>query len=118
MKRTIAVKGVCVVYDIAWAAGLIEGEGCFTLHSDGKRAYFIMDMTDKDVLENFQKVFPNTNLRGPYVHKNKPHQKSRWRIDAYGDKCTEVMKAVYPYMGIRRKAKINSLLDHMKENND
>ena len=96
----------------AWAAGLIEGEGCFTYHSDGKRPYFLMDMTDKDVLQKFQVVFPETNLRGPYLHKNKPLHKERWRIDAYGDKCVHIMKAVYPWMGQRRKNKIDELLTH------
>lgn len=96
-------------FNIPWAAGLIEGEGCFTWHSDGKRPYFLLDMTDKDVLENFQKVFPETNLRGPYFHKNKPHTKARWRIDAYGNKCETIMDAVYPYMGYRRKDRIDDL---------
>lgn len=95
-----------MVFNIAWAAGLIEGEGCFTLHSDGKAPYFLMDMTDKDVLENFQKVFPNTNLRGPYLHKNKPKHKPRYRIDAYNNACKEIMQAVFPYLGLRRKAKV------------
>lgn len=96
--------------DIAWAAGLIEGEGCFTLHSDMKRPYFLLDMTDKDVLERFQEVFPNTNLRGPYKHKNKEHHKPRWRVDAYGDACVYIMQSVYPYMFTRRKEKIDELI--------
>lgn len=55
---------VLVEVSIAWASGLIEGEGCFTRHSQSLAPYFLMDMADKDVLEHFQKVFPNTNLRG------------------------------------------------------
>lgn len=106
------VKVGLVESNIAWAAGLIEGEGCFTLHSDGKRPYFLMDMTDKDVLEKFQVVFPNTNLRGPYIHKNKPKHKERFRIDAYGDKAIIIMKSVYPYLGQRRKARVDELLSN------
>lgn len=112
---TISVKFLVreahVEFNVAWAAGLIEGEGCFTLHSDKKRPYFLLDMTDKDVLQNFQQVFPETNLRGPYSHKNKPQHKERWRIDAYGQKCVQIMEAVYPYMGTRRKLKIEELLN-------
>lgn len=96
---------------VEWAAGLIEGEGCFTWHSDGKHPYFLMDMTDKDVLEDFQIVFPFVTLRGPYTHKNKPLHKARYRVDAFGPKAILIMKAVYPYMGIRRKAKIDEFLN-------
>ncbi len=106
----LVVKVDRVVYNVAWAAGLIEGEGCFTWHTDGRHPYFLMDMTDKDVLVNFQTVFPHVNLRGPYKHKNKPNHKDRFRVDAFGPKAIEIMKAIYPYMGARRKAKIDEFL--------
>ncbi len=93
--------------DIAWAAGLIEGEGCFTLHSK-YHPYFLLDMCDKDVLEKFHKIFPNSNFRGPYTHSNPTH-KDRWRVDAFGPKCIEIMNAVFPYMCKRRQEKITAL---------
>lgn len=100
-----------MVFNIPWAAGLIEGEGCFTLHSDKKRPYFLMDLGDKDVLENFLTVFPQANLRGPYYHKTKTHHKPRYRVDAYGTKAIEIMNAVFPFLGERRQTKIKELLD-------
>lgn len=109
MRKTIPVRAAFVVFDISWAAGLIEGEGCFTWHSAGKAPYFLLDMCDKDVLENFQRVFPDTSLRGPYFHKGREHYKPRFRIDAYGSKCCLIMDAVYDYMGERRKMKIDEL---------
>lgn len=99
--------------DIAWAAGLIEGEGCFTWHSAGKHPYFLMDMADKDVLEDFQQVFPFVNLRGPYTNKKKPLNKDRYRVDAFGPKAIQIMKAIYPYMGIRRKTKIDEFIGEL-----
>lgn len=96
--------------NIAWAAGLIEGEGCFTWHSDGKRPYFLLDMCDEDVLRKFQVVFPDTNFRGPYYHKDRPHIKPRYRVDAYGDKCIFIMKEVYPWLCQRRRERIDELL--------
>lgn len=98
--------------DIAWAAGLIEGEGCFTKHTG--HPYLLLDMTDKDVIEKLYSIFPNGTIRGPYNHKNKPHHKPRWRFDAFGTKCITIMKAVYPYMCERRKQKIESLLQTVK----
>lgn len=95
--------------DIAWAAGLIEGEGCFTLHSK-YHPYFLLDMCDLDVLQKFQSIFPEASLRGPYYHKDRPTQKARWRVDAFGPKCITIMTSVLPYMGLRRREKINELL--------
>jgi len=104
---------VVVNTNIAWAAGLIEGEGCFTSHTNSP--YFLMDSTDEDVLRKFQVVFPFTTFRGPYNHQHKEHYKPRWRVDAFGPKAVIVMEAVYDYMGTRRKEKIDQLLKAYKE---
>lgn len=95
--------------DLAWAAGLVEGEGCFTLHSK-KHPYFLLDMCDKDVVEKFHAIFPFGNLRGPYFSKNPTH-KPRWRYDAFGPKCLHLMLYLGPYLCSRRRAKINELLE-------
>lgn len=97
--------------DLAWAAGLIEGEGCFTLHSK-RHPYLLVDMTDKDVLEKLHSIFPFGNIRGPYLHKNKPKHKPRWRFDAFGPKCRHIMLHIFPYLCSRRKSKINELLQY------
>jgi hypothetical protein len=99
--------------DLAWAAGLIEGEGCFTLHTGSP--YFQLDSTDEDVLQKLHKVFPFATLRGPYQHKTKPQTKPVWRIDAFGTKAIPVMNAVYPYLCSRRKARIDGLIKIYKE---
>lgn len=45
--------------DIAWAAGLFEGEGCFYLgngQSGGKYARAPLSSTDQDVVKHFHRV--------------------------------------------------------------
>ena len=95
--------------DIAWAAGLIEGEGCFTSHTG--HPYLLVDMTDRDVILKLKEIFPIGTVRGPYSHKNRPSHKPRWRFDAFGAKALPIIEAVYPYMLSRRKEKIDSLLN-------
>lgn len=97
--------------DLAWAAGLIEGEGCFTLHSK-KHPYLLVDMCDKDVIERLKTVFPFGNIRGPYISKKKPTHKPRWRFDAFGGKARHIMIYLYPYLCERRRAKINELMEN------
>lgn len=95
--------------DLAWAAGLIEGEGCFTIHSK-KHPYFLLDMCDKDVLEKFKTIFPFVNLRGPYTNPKRPDNKPRWRVDAFGPKCRHIIIHTYQYFGERRKAQMNNVM--------
>lgn len=93
--------------DIAWAAGLVEGEGCFTRHSE-KHLYFLMDLCDLDVLERFQKIFPQVNLRGPYFSK-KESSKPRYRVDAFGTKAEGLVKELFPHLCSRRKSQVLSI---------
>jgi hypothetical protein len=50
--------------EIAWAAGLFEGEGTIT-HSDGQ-LYVRLGNTDQEVIRRFADVFPFGTLYGPY----------------------------------------------------
>jgi len=92
-----------------WAAGVVEGEGCFTCHSKN-HPYFLMDMCDLDVLTKFQTVFPMVSLRGPYYDKKSPQYKARYRVDAFGPKAVTVMMALYPFLLSRRQEKIRELM--------
>lgn len=99
---------------IAWAAGILEGEGCFTEHSG--HPYILVDMTDKDVIEKLLSVFPTGTMRGPYLHHKRPQYKPRWRFDAFGTKAVPIMLKVLPYMCSRRTDKIKQLLSLRKQN--
>ena len=96
--------------DLAWAAGLLEGEGCFTIHSK-KHPYILVDMCDKDVIEKLHTIFPFGNVRGPYRHKDRPDNKDRWRFDAYGPKARHIILHLFPYMGSRRKQRMQQLME-------
>ena len=94
---------------ICWAAGLIEGEGCFTLHSKN-HPYFLLDLTDEDTIDKLKEIFPFTTKRGPYENKKNTTNKPRWRIDAFGPLAYALMVQVYPFLQSRRKAKIEELI--------
>lgn len=44
------------VPDLAWAAGLFEGEGCISILSNGLSPSFSISMTDEDVIQRFSEV--------------------------------------------------------------
>jgi hypothetical protein len=100
--------------EAAWLAGLLEGEGCFGLQHVGnpKRRNAIrvsVKMCDEDVVQMA------ACLMDAKVRARKDNRKDEFN-DTYecsvsGRKAEDVMLAVRPYMGQRRSAKIDELLE-------
>src|SRR6266478_6444851 len=73
------LKSGATAADIAWAAGLFEGEGC--IHSPQKRGNKSLQLslrcTDRDVVEKFYKVLGIGHFHGPY-EQMQPTEKPIW----------------------------------------
>lgn len=95
--------------DIAWAAGIIEGEGTFGIAKD-RTKFVTVRMTDEDIILRLQEIFGG-NVTGPYSFSSSADHKPlyRWSV-SQREKVVEVLEAILPYMGIRRSNKINELL--------
>src|ERR1700744_1320606 len=94
--------------EIAWLAGILEGEGCFSFR--GTPTITVV-MTDHDIVERVAKLF------NKHVHESdgaKAHHKRIFRASIYGDAAIAMMKIILPYMGVRRTAKINEIFDSRK----
>lgn len=98
--------------DVIWAAGLIEGEGCFTSHTN--QPYLLVDMTDEDVIHKLHSIFPFGIMRGPYHHKKHPNNKPRYRFDAFGKSAYAIAIMIYPFLCSRRQEKITELIKKWK----
>jgi len=103
--------------DIAWAAGLFEGEGTIFFHTDSKRYRLGLKMTDQDVVEKFFNIFKVGRLYGPYTPKEKKlngeNRKDFWIWQC--SKHSEVngfLKKLLPYFGKRRAAKTIEALSY------
>jgi hypothetical protein len=94
------------MHDIAWAAGLFEGEGCISLNKEGK--YIVsLQMCDEDVVRSFAEVIGYGTVLGPYQRsKYNPNARPLWRWHAIkrGD-VYAVLKALLPYLHSRRTEK-------------
>ncbi len=92
---------------VAWAAGLLEGEGSFLLKR--KATPVVMaQMTDLDVLEAIQYIF-NGNIWTATT--TQAHHKPSWRWQTTGGfHGATVMRAVRPFMLARRGARIDECL--------
>lgn len=101
---------------VAYAAGLIEGEGCFSTHLITGHFYprITVTMTDREPLDRLVETFPFLKVTGP--HTRKPSAAGVARKDSY-TVCTSrfeyvqaVIAAVWPWLSPRRQAAAETAL--------
>lgn len=106
------------VVEIAWLAGLMEGDGSFQLHANGKRGkpnrcpLLAISMLDLDIIERVAKIF-QCNI-GKYLTPKKDKYSFAART-AKRSIVEPLIYAMYPYMGLRRKEQINKMIKWYKE---
>lgn len=101
--------------EVAWLAGLLEGEGYFSISWQYSRPSFGISckMTDKDVLEEARRI-AGGKLYGPRF--NGPGKKPFWvwQIN-HRASVRNLLVALRPTMGRRRAARIDLILTTMDE---
>lgn len=101
--------------EIAWLAGLLEGEGSFGNYSKKTMVDLRVQlaMGDLDVVEKAAAVVGGAPI---YTYDRKgqkgfrDHHKPQHKITLRGYQAARVMQAILPYMGRRRSEKIEELL--------
>src|SRR5215510_4031952 len=105
-------------HEIAWLAGLLEGEGSFghkTARKNGTpyiTARVSLEMCDIDIVTRARKI-----LDAPAVYARparKAHGNDTYRIDISGSKAIAVMMTILPFMGERRRTRILACIDAWK----
>jgi hypothetical protein len=106
--------------DIAWLAGLLEGEGSFSvsvvregkIQAGKRRLQITLMMTDEDVVRRAAAIM-NTKLYGPYgPYKNSV--KPCWQIHVGASRAAAWMMTLYSFMGERRRLAIEQGLREWK----
>jgi hypothetical protein len=92
----------------AWVAGIVEGEGWFSPSKNGS-VRMTIGSTDRDVLENVQKVTGLGNISKPYYRENANKPMYYWTLQRRED-VKKVLLAIRPYMLSRRTAQIDECL--------
>lgn len=96
--------------EIAWAAGLFEGEGCIYKAVMKKKYIYIrlnVTSTDLDVLQKFHSIVRYGKIYNKTVQAHcKPAY--AWQLQKSSDQIDEVKNIIMlfePYLGRRRRAK-------------
>jgi len=105
--------------DIAWAAGLYEGEGSISpgLLKRKNRFHYLncsLSMTDEDMVRKFHGIVKMGHVHGPYNATGpsaKPHYKPRWIWQTSKFACVQQLIVLFwPWMGERRRKRHRELL--------
>jgi hypothetical protein len=100
--------------EVAWLAGLLEGEGSFMMVNNrvGGKLYrypkVVVNMTDRDIIDRVATMFGTTTYEMPAPPK--VSHKQQWRATVTGVKAAEWMRRLYPWLGERRRARIDEVL--------
>lgn len=104
--------------NIAWLAGIIEGEGCISYVGVSSVAVTV-GMTDKDIVERILEI---TKIGVIYITNRSEvegheHWKTlyQWRVANKQD-VLYILKLIHPWMGERRSIKIDEALDRLDKN--
>lgn len=95
---------------VAWLAGLLEGEGSFIKR--GNSIAISLQMTDLDIVE---RVAALTNSKVHEIAPVKEHHKKSYALRIDGARAAYYMEQVLPYMGARRTQKIIECLTYFGE---
>lgn len=95
--------------EIAWAAGLFEGEGCITWDKRQQRLGFTMQMIDLDVMQKFCRIVGGHEPRLVAPSKNRfPNAKPLYRWAASGTTyVTAFTAAIGPHLCQRRRTALD-----------
>ncbi len=107
------------VKDIAWLAGIIEGEGAVHDGGFGTSKYrsptISIQMADKDVVAHIATLFQR-KVYGPYDRINRKQCKSIYRASVHGRDAIGVMLTVFPFLGERRRSRIVGVVSRWRAN--
>lgn len=100
--------------DLAWLAGLLEGEGSFFMQRNTQPSgvyrypFITVNMTDRDVIERVAEIFDSTVYEFKHIYG--ASRKQAYRTQINGSRAAELMRLLLPHMGKRRSEKISEIL--------
>lgn len=102
--------------DLAWAAGIIEGEGSFTLESCGTSGRITVSQKDPELLYRLQALF------GGSVKCRKPRSSNiytnsdiyEWAV--YGATAIGLMLTIFTWLTRRRRDQCRPIIEHLVQN--
>jgi hypothetical protein len=97
--------------NVAWAAGLFEGEGCWGLRKDGRNPYAALKMADRDVVERFASIVGFGSMSITERRSKNPKHSDMWCWQVFNaPQVRQLINLFRPYLGTRRLAAAERIL--------
>ena len=96
--------------ELAWLAGLLEGEGCFSMANAGAHRYpaVRVEMASRDVVERAARLLEAVSVT--VAPPTDPRWKLMYVAKIAGARVVPLLLRLRPLMGIRRRAAIDAAL--------
>lgn len=104
----MAVWAIDRVAQLAWCAGLFDGEGCIT-NSRHVRPQLAMQMCDEDTVRRFHETIGVGHVNGPYHPKGGRNPTWSW-VAAKQEDVGAVLMTLYPLLCDRRQERARRAL--------
>lgn len=98
---------------IAWLAGIYEGEGTCSI-TNGRAIRVEIVMTDQDIVERVQSITGFGTVRTVAQRAENHKQAYRWSIGSA--EAVAFLEAIMPWLGNRRAARAQGAIDNWKTN--
>jgi hypothetical protein len=108
--------------DVAWIAGLLEGEGYFGIDNRSKDRYEVskippapfikVSMVDEDIIQRLSKLLDKSYF-SPSRKTVKDKQVYTLHIGEK-EKVLFILQKILPYMGVRRGERITECISHLQ----
>ena len=94
--------------EIAWVAGILEGEGCWTHRNARTHWWIAVRMTDKDIIDRLEAVTGVGQISPARPQKSNYKMAWAWQVSVQPHR-EWLTTIVWPWLGERRRAKIREL---------
>lgn len=102
--------------DLAWAAGVLDGEGCVRVYQasqrPGKVPWIVIDMCDEPTISRLADIL-GAKVYGPYKPKNPKHS-VHWRISWSYRQALRVAKLLLSF-AFTKRSELLAILEHYGE---
>lgn len=105
------------VIEIAWAAGLFEGEGSCFIGSGQRQPRVSLQMTDEDAVRRFHAAIGRGNVRAYEPVGNQHKATWQWSVQSKDD-VLFVLALLWPYLGDRRREAAAEVIERAAKMND
>lgn len=94
--------------EIAWLAGLLDGEASFNLQKKATVSV-VLCMTDLDIVERASRCF-HSKVYGPLYYRSILGRKPLYRTSIGGSHAIAIIMTIYSFLGDRRKEKCRAMI--------